>query len=150
MSYLRSRSVCFNIVGNSGPSNHTKARMLIRTARHCSRPICYEGPEASHATARVLSVSKAATTYSSPVLTTLHNSIHKAFENPGYMHMCLMLSACQWGWVTGSMESVRIPFLHHKTATYQFAREQLQNPETAQNGDAMLAISALALTEVST
>ena len=64
--------------------------------------------------------------------------------------MCLMLSACQWAWVTGSMDSVRIPFLYHKAATYQFAREQLHTPETAQRGDTMLAISALALTEVST
>jgi hypothetical protein len=64
------------------------------------------------------------------------------------MHMCLMLSACQWAWVTGSMDEVRIPFLYHKAATYQFAREQLQKPDTAQSGDTMLAISALALTEV--
>lgn len=65
------------------------------------------------------------------------------------MHMCLMLSACQWAWVTGSMDEVRVPFLYHKAATYQFAREQLQSPDTAQSGDTMLAISALALTEVS-
>lgn len=64
------------------------------------------------------------------------------------MHMCLMLSACQWAWVTGSMDAVRIPFLYHKAATYQFAKEQLQNPLKAQNGDTMLAIAALALTEV--
>lgn len=64
------------------------------------------------------------------------------------MHMCLMLSACQWAWVTGSMESVRIPYLFHKANTYQFAREQLQDPEKAQGGDTMLAIAALALTEV--
>lgn len=59
-----------------------------------------------------------------------------------------MLSACQWAWVTGSMDEVRIPFLYHKAATYQFAREQLQSAELAQSGDTMLAISALALTEV--
>lgn len=64
------------------------------------------------------------------------------------MHMCLMLSACQWAWVTGSMDTVRIPFLYHKASTYQFAREQLCRAETAQNGDTMLAIAALALTEV--
>lgn len=75
--------------------------------------------------------------------------IHRAFENQGYMHMCLMLSACQWAWVTGSMNSVRIPFLYHKAATYQFARGQLTSPQTAQGGDTMLAISALALTEAS-
>ncbi|KAF7544717.1 hypothetical protein G7Z17_g9742 [Cylindrodendrum hubeiense] len=83
-----------------------------------------------------------------PVARELQSSaIQKSFENPGYMHMCLMLSACQWAWVTGSMDEVRIPFLHHKAATYQFAREQLQSPEAAQSGDTMLAISALALTE---
>lgn len=65
------------------------------------------------------------------------------------MHMCLMLSACQWAWVTGSMNAVRIPFLYHKAATYQFARGQLTSPQTAQGGDTMLAISALALTEAS-
>lgn len=64
------------------------------------------------------------------------------------MHMCLMLSACQWAWVTGSIDTVRIPYLYHKSATYQFAREQLLDPEKAQSGDTMLAISALALTEV--
>ena len=74
--------------------------------------------------------------------------IHKAFENSGYMHMCLMLAACQWAWATGSMNTVQIPFLHHKTATYQFAIQQLQNARTAENGDTMLAISALALAEV--
>lgn len=74
--------------------------------------------------------------------------IQRAFENPGYMHMCLMLSACQWAWVTGSMDTVRIPFLYHKASTYQFAREQLCKAETAQSGDTMLAIAALALTEV--
>ncbi|KAH6897230.1 hypothetical protein B0T10DRAFT_180450 [Thelonectria olida] len=83
-----------------------------------------------------------------PVARELQSSaIQKAFENPGYMHMCLMLSATQWAWVTGSMDEVRIPFLYHKAATYQFAREQLQSPEMAQSGDTMLAISALALTE---
>ncbi|KAH6998788.1 hypothetical protein BKA56DRAFT_627019 [Ilyonectria sp. MPI-CAGE-AT-0026] len=83
-----------------------------------------------------------------PVARELQSSaIQKSFENPGYMHMCLMLSACQWAWVTGSMDEVRIPFLYHKAATYQFAREQLQSPEAAQSGDTMLAISALALTE---
>jgi hypothetical protein len=46
------------------------------------------------------------------------------------------------------MDEVRIPFLYHKAATYQFAREQLQSPGLAQSGDTMLAISALALTEV--
>jgi hypothetical protein len=65
------------------------------------------------------------------------------------MHVCLMLAACQWAWVTGSMDGVSIPFLSHKAATYQFARAQLQNAETAQSGDTMLAISALALAEVS-
>ncbi|KAF7548421.1 hypothetical protein G7046_g8684 [Stylonectria norvegica] len=86
-----------------------------------------------------------------PVVRELQSpAIQKSFENPGYMHMCLMLSACQWAWVTGSMDEVRIPFLYHKAATYQFAREQLQSPETAQSGDTMLAISALALTEGAT
>lgn len=47
------------------------------------------------------------------------------------------------------MDAVRVPFLYHKAATYEFAREQLQRPETAQNGNTMLAISALALTEAS-
>ncbi|KAH7328595.1 hypothetical protein B0I35DRAFT_22233 [Stachybotrys elegans] len=83
-----------------------------------------------------------------PVARRLESTaIQRAFENPGYMHMCLMLSACQWAWVTGSMDAVRIPFLHHKAATYQFVRQQLQSHETAQGGDTMLAISALALTE---
>jgi hypothetical protein len=46
------------------------------------------------------------------------------------------------------MDGVRIPFLYHKAATYQFVREQLQDTITAQSGDTMLAISALALAEV--
>lgn len=64
------------------------------------------------------------------------------------MHMCLMLSACQYAWVRGSMDEVRIPFLYHKSATYQFAREHLLGSGTAQGGTTMLAISALALAEV--
>ncbi|KAF4121159.1 Fungal Zn(2)-Cys(6) binuclear cluster domain [Geosmithia morbida] len=84
-----------------------------------------------------------------PVNRELESSvIHKAFETPGYMHMCLMLSACQWAWVRGSMDDVRIPFMYHKSATYQFAREQLRASETAQSGATMLAISSLALAEV--
>jgi hypothetical protein len=66
------------------------------------------------------------------------------------MHMCLMLSACQWAWVKGSMDEVRVSFLYHKAITYEFAREQLLNSSTAQTGEAMLAISALALAEVCT
>jgi hypothetical protein len=83
-----------------------------------------------------------------PVVRDLDSSLlHKAIERDEYMHMCLMLSACQWAWTTGSMDSVRVPFLYHKAATYQFAREQLLNHETAQSGGTMLAISALALAE---
>lgn len=47
------------------------------------------------------------------------------------------------------MDEVRVPFLYHKAATYQFAREQLLRGEAAaQSGGTMLAISALALAEV--
>jgi hypothetical protein len=60
-----------------------------------------------------------------------------------------MLSACQWAWVKGSMDEVRVPFLYHKSITYQFAREQLSNPDTALTGETMMAISTLALAEVS-
>lgn len=45
------------------------------------------------------------------------------------------------------MDDVRVPFMYHKSATYEFAREQLLSWETAQSGDTMLAISALALAE---
>jgi len=83
-----------------------------------------------------------------PVSRELESSvIHKAFENEGYMHMCLMLSACQWAWVKGSMDEVRVPFLYHKSVTYQLARERLSNSDTAHTGETMLAISALALAE---
>jgi hypothetical protein len=64
------------------------------------------------------------------------------------MNVCLMLSACQWAWVTGSMDSVRVPFLHHKAATYGFVRQQLSYADPERNDKVVLAISALALSEV--
>ncbi|CAH0049104.1 unnamed protein product [Clonostachys solani] len=73
--------------------------------------------------------------------------ISKAFENPGYMHMCLVLAACQWAWVRGSLDEVTLPFLHHKSATYRFVREQLLSADTARTRETNLAISTLALTE---
>ncbi|KAF4457449.1 hypothetical protein F53441_499 [Fusarium austroafricanum] len=77
----------------------------------------------------------------------LNNYVGGSFDALPEPSKRLLRHSCQWAWVTGSMDEVRIPFLYHKAATYQFAREQLQSPELAQSGDTMLAISALALTE---
>lgn len=61
------------------------------------------------------------------------------------MHVAVMLSACQWGWITGSMDAVSLAFQYHKTATYQFARRQL---EAGERQTSMLTIAGLALAEV--
>jgi hypothetical protein len=74
--------------------------------------------------------------------------LHGVRESPGYLHIAVMLSACQWAWVTGSMESVRWAFLYHKTAMYQLAREQVEQQGASPDPSLLLAISALALAEV--
>ncbi|CVL09368.1 uncharacterized protein FMAN_15522 [Fusarium mangiferae] len=79
-----------------------------------------------------------------------HSTIQRFHGNLGYMHICVMLSACAWAWSTGSMDEVRLPFLYHKTASYQFARQQILIPEATGRQNVVLAISALALVEAAT
>ncbi|TDZ29885.1 hypothetical protein C8035_v003729 [Colletotrichum spinosum] len=59
----------------------------------------------------------------------------------------LFVAACQWAWVTGSLEHVKVPFLYHKAAAYEFAQEQLADSETSVSDTAIFAIATLALTE---
>ncbi|TEA10553.1 hypothetical protein C8034_v009358 [Colletotrichum sidae] len=59
----------------------------------------------------------------------------------------LFVAACQWAWVTGSLEHVKVPFLYHKAAAYEFAKEQLADSETSVSDTAIFAIATLALTE---
>jgi hypothetical protein len=113
-----------------------------------SLPVRGQWPETGSARSRIEPVRRRKSHSRYTAILTPYR-IHKGFQNSGYMHMCLTLASCQWAWVTGSMDGVRIPFLYHKAATYQFVREKLQDAGTAQGGDTMLAISALALAEVS-
>ncbi|KAL2752613.1 hypothetical protein ACRALDRAFT_1058468 [Sodiomyces alcalophilus JCM 7366] len=73
--------------------------------------------------------------------------LHQSFTHPGLLHGSLVVAACQWAWVTGSLEYVKVPFLHHKAAAYQFARQQINDPETAFTDTTVFAIAALALVE---
>ncbi|KAK2011119.1 hypothetical protein LZ32DRAFT_629757 [Colletotrichum eremochloae] len=68
--------------------------------------------------------------------------------HPGLLHGCLVVAACQWAWVTGSLEHVKVPFLYHKTAAYEFAKQQLSESAESVSDTTVFAIATLALTEV--
>ncbi|GKT73510.1 hypothetical protein ColTof4_05933 [Colletotrichum tofieldiae] len=68
--------------------------------------------------------------------------------HPGLLHGCLVVAACQWAWVTGSLEHVKVPFLYHKAAAYEFAKQQLSESVETVSDTAVFAIATLALTEV--
>ncbi|RNJ55641.1 hypothetical protein D7B24_008350 [Verticillium nonalfalfae] len=63
------------------------------------------------------------------------------------LHGSLVVAACQWAWVTGSLDHVMVPFLHHKAAAYEFARQQVLDPEQAFTETTVFAIATLALAE---
>ncbi|KDN66496.1 putative conserved hypothetical protein [Colletotrichum sublineola] len=63
------------------------------------------------------------------------------------LHGCLVVAACQWAWVTGSLEHVKVPFLYHKTAAYEFAKQQLSESAESVSDTTVFAIATLALTE---
>ncbi|KAK1999940.1 hypothetical protein LX36DRAFT_573225 [Colletotrichum falcatum] len=63
------------------------------------------------------------------------------------LHGCLVVAACQWAWVTGSLEHVKVPFLYHKTAAYEFAKQQLFESAESVSDTTVFAIATLALTE---
>ncbi|KAK0372931.1 hypothetical protein CLIM01_09723 [Colletotrichum limetticola] len=74
-------------------------------------------------------------------------SVQRTLLHPGLLHGCLVVAACQWAWVTGSLEHVKVPFLYHKTAAYEFAKQQLSESEETVSDTAIFAIASLALTE---
>ncbi|KAL0931016.1 C6 transcription factor [Colletotrichum truncatum] len=74
-------------------------------------------------------------------------SLQRTFMHPGLLHGCLVVAACQWAWVTGSLEQVKVPFLYHKAAAYEFAKKQLSESENGVTDTAVFAIASLALTE---
>ncbi|KAF4931520.1 Sterol uptake control protein 2 [Colletotrichum viniferum] len=74
-------------------------------------------------------------------------SVQRTLLHPGLLHGCLVVAACQWAWVTGSLEHVKVPFLYHKAAAYEFAKKQLSESETDVSDTAVFAIATLALTE---
>ncbi|GJC95664.1 C6 transcription factor [Colletotrichum higginsianum] len=63
------------------------------------------------------------------------------------LHGCLVVAACQWAWVTGSLEHVKVPFLYHKAAAYEFAKQQLSESVETVSDTTVFAIATLALTE---
>lgn len=75
-------------------------------------------------------------------------SVQRTLLHPGLLHGCLVVAACQWAWVTGSLEHVKVPFLYHKAAAYEFAKKQLSESENDVSDTAVFAIATLALTEV--
>jgi hypothetical protein len=58
------------------------------------------------------------------------------------------VAACQWAWVTGSLDHVKVPFLHHKAAAYEFVRRQVLDESQALTETTTFAIATLALAEV--
>ncbi|OLN81479.1 hypothetical protein CCHL11_09054 [Colletotrichum chlorophyti] len=74
-------------------------------------------------------------------------SVQRTLLHPGLLHGCLVVAACQWAWVTGSLEHVKVPFLYHKTAAYEFAKQQLSESGNDVSDTAIFAIATLALTE---
>ncbi|KAK7436130.1 hypothetical protein Landi51_12664 [Colletotrichum acutatum] len=74
-------------------------------------------------------------------------SVQRTLLHPGLLHGCLVVAACQWAWVTGSLEHVKVPFLYHKAAAYEFAKHQLSESEETVSDTAIFAIASLALTE---
>ncbi|KAF9877335.1 hypothetical protein CkaCkLH20_05035 [Colletotrichum karsti] len=74
-------------------------------------------------------------------------SLQRTVLHPGLLHGCLVVAACQWAWVTGSLEHVKVPFLYHKAAAYEFAKKQLSEAENPVSDTAVFAIATLALTE---
>ncbi|KAF6809978.1 C6 transcription factor [Colletotrichum sojae] len=74
-------------------------------------------------------------------------SLQRTVMHPGLLHGCLVVAACQWAWVTGSLEHVKVPFLYHKAAAYEFAKKQLSESENDVSNTAVFAIATLALTE---
>ncbi|KAK1971864.1 hypothetical protein LY78DRAFT_30177 [Colletotrichum sublineola] len=75
-------------------------------------------------------------------------SVQRTLMHPGLLHGCLVVAACQWAWVTGSLEHVKVPFLYHKTAAYEFAKQQLSESAESVSDTTVFAIATLALTEV--
>ncbi|KAK1731399.1 uncharacterized protein BDZ83DRAFT_565115 [Colletotrichum acutatum] len=73
--------------------------------------------------------------------------VQRTLLHPGLLHGCLVVAACQWAWVTGSLEHVKVPFLYHKAAAYEFAKHQLSESEETVSDTAIFAIASLALTE---
>ncbi|OHE96046.1 hypothetical protein CORC01_08583 [Colletotrichum orchidophilum] len=74
-------------------------------------------------------------------------SVQRTLLHPGLLHGCLVVAACQWAWVTGSLEHVKVPFLYHKAAAYEFAKHQLSESDDTVSDTAIFAIASLALTE---
>ncbi|CRK13701.1 hypothetical protein BN1723_001961 [Verticillium longisporum] len=74
-------------------------------------------------------------------------TVQRTFLHPGLLHGSLVVAACQWAWVTGSLDHVMVPFLHHKAAAYEFARQQVLDPEQAFTETTVFAIATLALAE---
>lgn len=74
--------------------------------------------------------------------------MQRTLLHPGLLHGCLVVAACQWAWVTGSLEHVKVPFLYHKAAAYEFAKQQLSESVETVSDTTVFAIATLALTEV--
>ncbi|KAH6687467.1 hypothetical protein F5X68DRAFT_275937 [Plectosphaerella plurivora] len=74
-------------------------------------------------------------------------AVRKTSSHPGLLHGSLVVAACQWAWVTGSLDHVKVPFLHHKAAAYEFVRQQVLDETQVLSETTTFAIATLALAE---
>lgn len=74
--------------------------------------------------------------------------VHKALLHPGFLHGGLPLTALQWAWTTGDLETIRVPYLYHKPEAIRYVNEALEHPEGALTEGTIAAVSSLALADV--
>lgn len=65
------------------------------------------------------------------------------------MHVCLSLSAIQHLWSTRDWQSIKLPLQYHKVEAYRYVRQQVENPEEADNDTTISTVASLALLEAS-
>ncbi|KAH8673556.1 hypothetical protein BX600DRAFT_508807 [Xylariales sp. PMI_506] len=73
--------------------------------------------------------------------------VHRALSHPGFLHAALLMTALQWGWLSGDGEQFRVPYLYHKLQAIRFVNEQLADPEMVVDEGTIAAVASLALVE---
>jgi hypothetical protein len=67
------------------------------------------------------------------------------------LHVCLSLSAIHtlWSSGSGSWASLTLPLQYHKVEAYRYIRQQIENPQQADNDTTITTVASLALLEAS-